>query len=301
VIADEQNTPKQLDRLAAQRQLYSKAKEIFAWQAILSGPIAVLTALLAVLEPSHKGYLALWGIAVTCSDLFWLTPWQRRLKDSAARVQEAFDCDVLQLPWNHIKTGKRPDAEMVDEHARCYEKRARSMPALTDWYPRAVDALPLHLARLICQRSNCWWDSKQRRRYAAILLGTVVIVFLIVFAVSLRGGLSLESFMIKVAAPLSPALVFGLRQFSEQRESAARLEKLKEHLESAWDNALGGAPVDAVMQTSRTLQGEIFENRRKSPPVVDALFKKLRTSYERQMNRAADEYVAQAKNALNRD
>ncbi len=298
MVETAQNLPLQLERLAAQRQLYSTAKTIFAWQVILGGPVALLSALVAVFDPSYKAYVAIWGIAVTCSDAFWLTPWQRRLKDSAARVQEAFDCDVLQLPWNKVKTGKRPEPELIDEQARSYEKRASSMPSLRNWYPPAVDALPLHLARLVCQRSNCWWDAKQRRRYAAVLLGVIIVVFLIVFALSLRGGLTLESFVLTVAAPLSPAFVLGLRQFSEHRESATRLEKLKDHVESTWENGIGGAPVDAVTQASRALQDEIFENRRKSPTVIDALFKRLRTSYERQMNRAADEYVQQAKHAL---
>lgn len=297
-IAAEQNEPKQLARLAAQRQLYSRAKVVFAWQTVLTGPVAILTALLAVFDPSYKGFIALWGITVACCDAFWLTPWQRRLKDSAARVQEAFDCDVLQLPWNAVKAGKRPDPELVDEQAGLYEQRAASMPALTNWYPRAVEVLPLHLGRLVCQRSNCWWDSKQRRRYAAVLLGAVVFLFLTISALSLGAALTLENFILKIVAPLSPAVVFAFRQFNEHRESAARLDKLKEHIESAWENALGGAPVETVTQLSRGLQDEIFDNRRKSPPVIDALFKRLRTSYERQMNRAADEYVAQAKHAF---
>lgn len=297
-IAAEQNDPKQIERLAAQRHLYSTAKTIFVWQALLTGPVAILTALLAVFEPSYKGFIAIWGIAVACCDAFWLTAWQRRLKDSAARVQEAFDCDVLQLPWNSLKAGKRPDPELEDEQAQNYEKRAKVMPALTNWYPPTVDVLPLHLGRLICQRSNCWWDSKQRRRYAAVLLGTIVVVFLTISALSLRGGLSLENFLLKVVAPLSPGVVFVFRQFNEHRESAARLDKLKEHIESAWENALGGAPVDSVTQLSRGLQDEILDNRRKSPPVIDALFKRLRTAYERQMNRAAEEYISQAKHAL---
>jgi hypothetical protein len=36
---------------------------------------------------------------------------------------------------------------------------------LKDWYPVSVGQLPIHEARLICQRSNIWWDAKQKLRY----------------------------------------------------------------------------------------------------------------------------------------
>ena len=49
---------------------------------------------------------------------------------------------------------------------------------------------------------------------------------------------------------------------------------------------------------SRNLQDEIFENRRKAPPVLDFIFKRLRDEYEASMNHAAEHYVSEAKAAL---
>ena len=37
--------------------------------------------------------------------------WQQSLKQQAAKIQELFDCDVLQLEWRELKVGRRPDAE----------------------------------------------------------------------------------------------------------------------------------------------------------------------------------------------
>ena len=113
LIAAEQNTERQLQRLAAQRQLYASAKRVLGFHVLLGGPLAVASAFLVLLFPPAKGYVALWGVIVVLCDVLWLTPWQKRLRSSAAGVQEMFDCDVLSLAWNDLKAGKRPDPEVV--------------------------------------------------------------------------------------------------------------------------------------------------------------------------------------------
>ena len=298
MITLEQNTEKQINRLAAQRQLYASAKKIFGWQVFLSGPLTVAAAFLVVIDPSYKSYAAAWGITIALCDLFWLTPWQKHLRDSAARVQEAFDCDVLDLPWNTIKAGKPPDPELVKEQSDKYKKWETKMPPLENWYSVAVAGLPLHIGRLVCQRSNCWWDSKQSRRYAIWVIFIVILIYAVVFGLSFRGGLTIENFVLKVAAPLAPALLLGLRQFSEQIEAATRLDRLKDHCETIWKQALDHKSKSEATALSRSLQDEILENRRKSPLVFDAIFKRLRRDYEIQMNHGVADYVADAKQRL---
>src|SRR5688500_11900089 len=279
-IPTDQNTERQLQRLAAQRQLYATAKTVFAWQVFISGPVAVGLAFSVIVFPSLKGFAALWGILMTLCDIARLTPWQKRLRGSAARTQELFDCDVLRLPWDELKAGKPPDPELVKEQAEKYKVWAATMPPLSDWYAKEVGCLPLHVARLVCQRSNCWWDAKQRRRYAITVIVCVAAIFVTVLFLAMGNGFTIEDFVLKVAAPLSPALLLGYRQFTEQMETATRLDKLKEHAERVWADALSGKPEAEVTARARGLQDEILENRRRSPPVFDALFKRLRQEYE---------------------
>lgn len=298
MITEEQNNRRQLERLAAQRQLYATAKKVFGAQLALGGPIAVATASVAIACPQSKGFVALWGVLVVLGDLFWLTPWQKRLREAAARIQEAFDCDVLSLPWNELKAGKRPDPELVKEQAEKYSKWANRMPPLNNWYSVEVSDLPLHVGRIACQRSNCWWDANQRRRYAVVVIAAVVIVFVAVLWMALAGGLTVEDFVLKVVLPLAPALVLGIRQFTEQMEAANRLDKLKEHAERLWNDALNGKSERAMTTASRVLQDEILENRKRSPLVFDVVFKRLRGAYEEQMNHGAAELAAEAKQRL---
>jgi hypothetical protein len=297
-IPNTQNSERQIQKLAAQRQLYATAKKVFGWQVVISAPIAVALAFSVIMYPELKPFVALWGILVTILDVAWLTPWQKRLRNTAARIQESFDCDVLGLPWNELKAGKHPDPELVREQADKYKKLASSMPPILDWYAKDVECLPLHVARLVCQRSNCWWDSKQRRRYAVTVIACVVVIFVVVLFLAMGGGFILEDFVLKVAAPLSPALLLGYRQFAEQMETASRLDKLKEHAERLWADALGGKPESDLTVRARGLQDEILGNRIRSPLVFDALFKRLRRGYEIQMNHGAAEFITEAKKKL---
>ncbi len=298
MIGTAQNTEKQQHRLAAQRQLYASAKRVFGWQVFLGGPVALASAVLVLFHPEFKVQVAAWGLLVALCDLVWLTPWQKSLRGSAARIQEAFDCDVLQLKWNELKAGKRPDPEWVMIQSAKYEKWATSMPTLKDWYSTRVDELPLHVGRIVCQRANCWWDSTQRRHYAAWIVGGVSCVLVVVCGIALVGDASVESLLLKGVFPLAPALLIALRQFSEQREAADRLDKLKDHCGSIWRDALTGKSRAALTDMSRNLQDEILENRRKAPPVLDFVFRRLRSEYETAMNHASDHFVDEARVAL---
>lgn len=298
MIAVEQNTDRQLHRLAAQRQLYATAKKVFSWQVILGGPVAVVSALIVIASPGAKAYAAAWGLLITFCDLLWLTPWQKRLRDSAARIQEQFDCDVLGLKWNDLKAGKHPDPETINEQSAKYQNWANKMPPLNNWYPTRVDELPLHVGRIVCQRSSCRWDATQRRAYAIWVIGSVAVVFVTVCALALQGGSTVEDLLLRGIMPLAPALLIAVRQFTEHSDAADRLDKLKDHCGTVWKAALSGASKTALTSMSRNLQDEILENRRKAPPVLDFIFKRLRNNYERDMNYAADFYVNEAKAAL---
>ena len=111
-------------------------------------------------------------------------------------------------------------------------------------------------------------------------------------------GLTIEDFVLKVAAPLAPALLLGIRQFTEQMEAASRLDTLKDHTERLWNDALAGKSEAEVTLRARGLQNEIFENRKRSPLVFDGIFKRLRCDYEAQMNHGIAELVAEAKQKL---
>jgi hypothetical protein len=298
-ISEEQNLERNLEKLAAQRQLYSEGKRIHAWQLILSGAVPVCLALLAIAEPDLKASCTFYGITMTLIDIFWFTPWQKRVRESAALIQETFDCEVLRLPWNEIKAGKSPEAELVKAKADIYQVCSSKMPPLTEWYSPGIRGLPMHLARLVCQRSNCWWDAKQRRRYGGVLLFLVITIFATLTWLAIGMNLTMQDFVLRVLAPFAPALVLGVRLGLEQIEAARRLDRLKDHSDRVWNAALTGKPEMEIELQSRTLQDEILDNRRKNPPVFDLIFRTLRPKLESEMNSGASHLAEEAKRVIN--
>ncbi|MCO5068277.1 MAG: S-4TM family putative pore-forming effector [Kiritimatiellae bacterium] len=298
MISVKQNESRQLERLAAQRNLYAIAKRILVVQIILSGPVAVASALISRAFPSWEATVALWGFLILFADVLWLEPWLDRRRRDAARIQEAFDCDVLELRWNDIKAGSRPDPELIKEQSDCYNSRAHRMPTLRDWYPTEAAALPIYLARLVCQRANCSWDARLRRRYASFVLAALVIVIVLILVLSFEHNYRLQDFLLKVLAPLAPALGLAYRQFTEQSETATRQEELKAHCASVWESALSGDDQQVISERSRHLQDEIFDSRQESPLVFDFVFALLRQSYQGQMDYSASEMVSEARRRM---
>ena len=209
-----------------------------------------------------------------------------------------FDCDVLQLEWNYIKVGEKPDPELVKAAADKYAKIESHFPSLQDWYPQAVSEVPLDIARVICQRANCWWDAEQRRGYARLLLGCLLVVGLAILCLGLVRGITLEKLILAVMLPLSPALLVAVRQFSEQTNAASRLDKLKGHAGQMWSELCSDRDHAQLSHKSRTLQDEIYDNRKCNSSVFDWMFQRVRTSYEAQMNYTAQQLVDEAKEKM---
>lgn len=291
-----QNEPHQLKRLAAQRQLYSRAKRILLWQLIAAVPVTIALAILANAFPATKVYVSCWGIGLFLLDLFVLMPVQKQLREDAAGIQELFDCDVLQLPYSVVKGKPQIDPELISEQSRKYP--AEKMPTVENWYPAAIAELPLSIGRIVCQRTNCWWDSQQRRKFVTAVTVFLVAVFLLLLAMALPYGLTMEDFLLQVLFPLAPLFFIGLRQIYEQKEAAKRLDKLKLFCNKLWEEALAGQDDEELTHRSRCLQDEIYNNRRQSPLFPDKVYSYFQQQYELDMNISAETYLAEAKSSL---
>jgi len=98
----------------------------FSYSIFLSVPAAIVWVTVVALAPSMKSFAALYGLSLRC-DLLWLAPWQKGFVSEQAKIQEAFDGDVLELPWNDFKIGAKPDHELVKEYADIYGKKDHSL------------------------------------------------------------------------------------------------------------------------------------------------------------------------------
>src|SRR6266550_1909209 len=98
IILTKQNEPDEIKKLRAQRHLYAKAKLVVGLQVALTTVFPVVGTVSELVWPQLKGGLAFYGILISILDVALIEPWQRRIRSIAAKIQESFDCSVLDLP-----------------------------------------------------------------------------------------------------------------------------------------------------------------------------------------------------------
>ncbi|HCE2594309.1 S-4TM family putative pore-forming effector [Vibrio parahaemolyticus] len=290
-IIEKQELPENIELLAAQKNIYSRAKNIIGLQMLLSVPVAICAVITAIVKPELSGYMALWGILVVVFDLFVFTPWVKKLQDSAARVQELFDTNVYGMEWNEISVGKRPAPELVHEEASKHGINETNIIGLRNWYPAAIERVPEIFGIIISQRSNVWWDARMRRKYTLAVRIILVSIALGLIGYGLYEKKDMFEFLAFIVAPIASTYIFGYRQMIEHGEAADRLDTLKELTEKIWSDALAGKELANLKLESRMLQDQIFEHRKKNPPIFDFLFVWFRDGNELLMNKGAETLV----------
>jgi SMODS-associating 4TM effector domain len=299
VIPQTQNEQLQLDRLAAQRRIYGDAKRLVAAQWLLATVPALLWSLVLVWLPDLKVAATLTALFVTFVDFGLLDPSIKKIRALGARVQEAFDTDVLGLGWNSLRSGKQPPHEVIQQYVRRSGSIEERNKAFRDWYPVVVGDIPLSYARLLCQRTNCHWDATLRRRYAALNLGALCVVVLVVLILGLIRDPSFTSVVLGIVAPISPTVVLLLRQGRDYSSFAEVSERLREHIESIWALALHEKWSDQRLKSeAAAVQSEIFLRRASAPMVFDWLYDRLKSANEQDARAAANRYVMEAKKSL---
>lgn len=295
-IASEQNSQKQLERLAAQRELYSSAKIWHGTQILLTVIIPVVLAGLTFIFNEFAVIAAIFGVASFLIDISGIEPVIKKKKTKAAKIQELFDCDILELPKSPLKTVDDITVEEVLLYYNAHIKIATNVEKIRDWYSPKVSQLPIKIARILCQRTNCWWDSKLRERYSSFLKYTSLVVFLVMMVAGYISNLSLIEITL-IAGGLVPFFQFCIKQCNDNLEAADRLNELVSYSRQIWDDALENKYSDDLLRAnSRRLQDEIFEHRSKSPLILDLYYNVFRDNDEALMNRSSEILVDEALN-----
>jgi len=120
-IDKRQNSSLNLKRLAAQRRLYSEAKNIMYVQFLISIIAVVLLSILGnILSEKYVVYITLFSILLLLLDEIFLSRKRESITYSAALIQEEFDCDVLDIPKNHMKESQGSMLEIIQLKSQKY-------------------------------------------------------------------------------------------------------------------------------------------------------------------------------------
>jgi hypothetical protein len=287
-IAKDQNSPQFQRVLKARQRIYWEATKLQIAQLIATVLLPVTGAVLATFSAPSRPWVALYGLVVSVLDIFWIDRSQRERLKVAAKLAEKFDCGVFRLPWNTFAVGKPVNAETIDAAAR---KWSGNEAHLLDWYTNIDDNAPLPLARIVCQRTNLWYDSLLRRRYGKILIGIVTAVIVLLIVVAAVRNLTVMDF-VAVAATVSPAVIWAIRERFRPSDAAESIETVMGEAEKLLEQAKAGQCDDAECERhSREFQDAIFGRRVANPLILPLIYKFMRPEMEKQMQAGVNDLL----------
>ncbi len=268
-----QNEPENIELLAAQRYWYSRSKQIY-WIRIIIPMLLLVSSFFTTTNnaapslSSLKIYISLFSILYLFLDIFWLEKLQLKLKKYAAQIQEQFDCKVLDLEWNNILSGNRPAPELIKEGLEKFRKHNNDFKSLSNWYAPEVSSVDLKLGRVLCQRSNIYWDSKQRKQLIVLLIGFGIVTIVVLTVMAIKQEMKLSDLIISTILPLLPGCNLLLKQLTQHSHASERLDTLKNEADRLID-ITNKESADRMLYECRLLQNEIYNHRKSSPSIPD--------------------------------
>jgi len=278
--------------LRARAAVYAEVKAVQRFYFIFALALPILSLVVVLHAQQIRVWVGLIALVIGAADVMFLDPWRKRRIKVAARIQEQFDCEVLLLPANAFTAG----ANVAPEEVSRYSKKLADEDSkrFENWYPETVQQLPLPVARLVCQRTNLWYDSKLRETYRRILCGVTAIYFLVLLA--FFSQFTVAEFILVVLIPFGPFFTWVVREYHRQGDTIELVSRLLHEIDRSLGGLakLRGPKADA---RARELQDAIFAHRSNSPLVSDLVYRFKRRSLEPLMQAGAVEFVDRTRRA----
>ncbi|MGI8670854.1 MAG: S-4TM family putative pore-forming effector [Aridibacter sp.] len=288
-----QNSDRQLEQLAAQRELYSSAKKFYLVESIGSILIPLTFIAFSTFIINISPFSALYGICFYLFDSVILETLIAEKKSTAAKIQELFDCEVLEIEKPIFRTVSDVSFEEILTNYDSHIGKIATDEKLRDWYPKALGELDISVARLICQRINCGWDAKLRSKFSSLLKIVVVVTAILIIIGITLGRLPGDQLPL-ILAGILPLFKFCLKLYKDNKSSGEKLIKLNTYFRILWERMLKGEVTEKELnESARLIQNEIFDNRIKNPLIPDFFYNLFRTKDEPLMNNIAEKLVAE--------
>ena len=285
-IVKRENQSVNIDRLDAQRHLYSKVKTYTYLVVILCVLNPVLLAIAKVVF-SKMDVLVKITVVYSFVIVFFkplLNNCISKLQALAARIQQLFDCDVFELAWNEPLCGTKPAPEEVFK-----ARTNKGIEEFRNWYKEAVVLLDRLPGIIVCQRTNVFYDRNLRNIYGKAVNVMFCIAFLLVFFIGFFQNPHLWDFFLKVIVPLSPIVSWMIDFKKQNKLSLSALKRLDSLVNKALDKLYHGEQIDE--QVVAQIQNYIFLHRKSSYPVPDFIYAIRRKSSEAATHYSVDEIV----------
>ena len=265
-IIEHQNDRIVLDRLSAQRNLYSAAKRWRNLRFLLCVLTIVVLSVIKTFFFDNQTLAIILGLVVFVSLLLGpvFNKQISRNRTLAARIQQFLETELFELPWDENLCGIQPIAEEV------YDHKSSKIPArLYDWYDKGIGDVQDHnTAVLLCQRENMSYDSHIRTSFTRLCLwsGIILCVGIVAIAIILYKDDILSIIMFGLI-PIMPIVrwIQSIRNEDERDRGVRSIlgALIKEEME----NALKGK--DVRQSTLKQIQNNMFIHRKEGYLVPD--------------------------------
>jgi hypothetical protein len=292
IILQKQNLDANIDKLLAQRRLYSNAKII---QYILIAITVIIPILLTFITnfsdlkiDDSNWIFAIYAIIVLFLERI-LDFFINRNKKTAASIQEKFDVEIFEIPKNDLLNTTFIDYDIIRKYSKKDKLNSKKVRRVKNWYSTKIERLTTNIAVIFCQRMNICYDQNIKRKYNILLIILAVITFIILLGVSLLNDFSLKKFIIEVILPSIPIFSFTYKEISTSFDSIDNLQKLREIIETKLNSLSIDDTIDK--EELRNIQDRIFYNRTSSPLIPDFIYKHLWSELEDQMNYSVEQRI----------
>lgn len=288
-IVARENEPLSIEKLIASKEIYSKAKRIFYLQFSLSIVLLITLSLLQLII-SHYDLtilIATVSILVIFADNY-LELYIHRLKEKAAKVQEFFDTYVLNINWNQILCEEKPEFGLIHKFAR---NSNVDKNRFNNWYEDEIEKVPQNIGSLICQKTNCNYDSEIRERYNNVVLSIGIIAIILIFLFATLSDFSSQKLILTVIFPLAPIIQWTHKNILVNKNSIKQLKALNSALNELWKDAKNDNKI--YKKDIRGIQDGIFLNRKENPLIPDFVYDKLRPNLENQTRYSVEQLVSE--------
>lgn len=274
-ILIKQDTEVQIERLAAQRHVYSFAKKLYFLQFLGSIIIPVILSGVALFVPAVSPYAALYTVIFFIADSIIFEQQIKALRAKAAKIQELFDCEILQIIKSPFKSPDDVLLEEIHKYSDKHQKKEENRKELLGWYAQScqeISSLPIFVARLICQRENLSWDAELRKLFGQSLLILSVLLIIVLILIGWFGGFEFSR-VVLLFNGLLPLFRFSVKQYIDNKETNEKYNKVLSIFQKTWEKILN-SQIDEQELTiiSRQIQNEIYDSRTKNPLIPDFFY-----------------------------
>lgn len=268
-VEEQQNSPRALQLLAAQRWTYSRAKVYRGVRVAASAGLAIAAPIVALWSAPASVYLAATGGIVAVLAQLLGQPHEKKLARRAAHIQDQFDSLVFGLV-------PRRDPDVIDEETAAAAEACRNKASLTGWYTTS-DRLPYEVMSLLAQRSNLVWNVRQRKQYA-VLVG-VLLGLLLTIDVLVGRSTPMETWLVSLFIPSLPGFTYGFEVIRDHVVARTQEGHALEEVEKLWQAAKRD-PTALTRNALRGVQDFLLRLRAEHTSVPDWVHRLLRSSFE---------------------